>query len=61
MCQIIHVDELQEETRELLEEQSENGNVTLLDAEQCEENWERGVREFADYADLRRIGRRSIA
>ena len=61
MCQVIHVEDLCEETRELLEEYADSEIVTAIAAEQCEKNWERGAREFTDYADLLRIGRRRVA
>jgi len=51
MCQVIHVEDLQVETRELLEENAGDDIVTIVDAEQCEENWEQSVGESSNDAD----------
>ena len=51
MCQFVHVTDLRDEAFEILEEnQNEDGHsVSLIDADQCEQAWERGDAEFADF------------
>ena len=50
MCQLVHVNELRNETLEILEEeQNENGHLlTVIDADQYEQAWEADAPEFDD-------------
>ena len=54
MCQLVHVNELRNETLEILgEEQDEHGGLmTAADADQYEQSWEAESPEFFDLDEI---------